>query len=235
MRPIRGGAPPSALAPAVAAAHGTERADRTARPFRMRPDAARAPWHAICSLSGPMAMTAQPLPQMQAESTRRIVALAFDSPLRAQEALLAALRLEQRGLLTLHDAVFINRSTSGRAEIVETSDPDPVAMAVPTSLLGALIGTLLAGPIGLLVGGVLAGSGGAIAAKLIDTGIPDRVVAELGELTQPGQTALALLVSDVAGVAAIDELRRFQGARLVYAQVPPAALEVMRQVLAGRV
>jgi uncharacterized membrane protein len=203
----------------------------------MRPNAARGPWHAICSVVIPMATHAQPipLPRTQAESPRRIVALAFDSPLRAQEALLAALRLEQRGLLTLHDAVFISRSSSGRAEIVETSDPDPVAMAVPTSLLGALIGTLLAGPIGLLVGGVLAGSGGAIAAKLIDTGIPDRVVAELGELTQPGQTSLALLVSDVAGVAAIDELRRFQGARLVYAEVPPAALELMRQVLAGRV
>jgi uncharacterized membrane protein len=169
------------------------------------------------------------------DSPRRIVAISFDSPLRAQEALLATLRLEERGLLTLHDAVFINRSPTGRAEIVETSDPSPVAAAVPTSLLGALIGTLLAGPIGLLVGGVLAGSAGAVAAKLIDTGIPDRVVGELGELTQPGQTSLALLISHVAGTAVLDELRRFQGARIVYAEVPPEALEVMRQVLAGRV
>ena len=165
---------------------------------------------------------------------RRIVAIAFDSPLRAQEALLAALRLEERGALELHDAIFLTRTTSGSVEIVETSDPQPVAMAVPTSLLGALIGTLLAGPIGLLVGGVLAGGGGALAAKLIDTGIPDRVVEELGALTQPGQTSLALLVSDVAGPAALEELRRFQGARLVYAEVPPAALAAMQQVLAGR-
>lgn len=168
------------------------------------------------------------------ESQRRIIAISFDSPLRAQEALLATLRLEERGLLTLHDAVFINRSTTGRAEIVETSDPSPVAAAVPTSLLGALVGTLLAGPIGLLVGGALAGGAGALAAKLVDTGIPDRVVSELGELTQPGQTSLALLVSDAAAQAVLDELRRFQGARIVYADVPPEALEVMRQVLAGR-
>lgn len=172
------------------------------------------------------------------DSPRRIIAIAFDSPLRAQEALLATLGLEDRGLLTLHDAVFIHRSLSGRAEIVETSDPSPVAAAVPTTLLGALVGTLLAGPLGLLAGGVLAGGAGAIAAKLIDTGIPDRVVRELGELTQPGQTSLALLVSDAvaggAGTPILDELRRFQGARLLYAEVPPEALEVLQRVLAGR-
>lgn len=185
-----------------------------------------------------MATSAEPTsePRLQAppEPTRRIVAIAFDSPLRAQEALLAAMRLEERGLLALHDAVFLSRSAAGHVEIVETSDPQPVAMAVPSSLLGALVGTLLAGPIGLLVGGVLGGGGGALAARLIDTGIPDRFVDELGTLTQPGQTSLALLVSDVAGPPVIDELRRFQGARLVYADVPPAALAVMRQVLAGR-
>ena len=180
-----------------------------------------------------MARSAEVHPRPQAESPRRIVAIAFDSPLRAQEALLAALGLEERELIAVHEAVFINRSPSGHIEIVETSHPGAVAAAVPSSLLGALVGALLAGPIGLLVGGVLAGGGGALAAKLIDTGIPDHVVRELGELTQPGQTALALLVSDAAGVEVLDELRRFRGARLVYAEVPPEALEVMRQALAG--
>lgn len=165
---------------------------------------------------------------------RRIVAIAFDSPLRAQEALLAALRLEELELLEIHDAVFVNRAPSGRVEIVETSDPGAVAAAVPSSLVGALIGTLVAGPLGLLVGGVLAGGGGALAARLIDAGIPDHVVRELGDLTQPGHTALALLASDVAGPAVLDELRRFQGARIVYAEVPPEELAAMRQVLAGR-
>jgi uncharacterized membrane protein len=189
-----------------------------------------------------MVTIAAPSPTVVASPTpapsggaRRIFAIAFDSPLRAQEALLAALRLEERGLLTLHDAVFISRAASGHIEIVETSDPSPVAAAVPTSLLGALIGTLLAGPIGLLVGGVLAGGGGALAAKLIDTGISDRVVEELGALTQPGQTSLVLLLSDVVEHAALAELRRFRGARILHAEVPPAAVEVLRQVLSDSV
>ncbi len=161
----------------------------------------------------------------------RIVALAFESPILAQEAMLAALRLEEQDLLKVHDAVVVTRTETGRTE-VSTLDPTPVAAAVPTGLFGALIGTLVAGPIGLLVGGAIGGGGGALIARLVDTGIPHRVVGELQELTKPGQTLLALLVSDLAGMAIIEELRRFRGARVVYAQLPPAALELMRQALA---
>jgi uncharacterized membrane protein len=163
------------------------------------------------------------------------VALTFDATSRAHEALLAALRLEERELLTLHDAVIITRSPSGRIEITETSDPAPVAAAVPTSLIGALIGTLVAGPIGLLVGGVLGGGGGAIAARLADDGIPDRVVRDIADETPAGQTSLALLVGDVASTAVLDELRRFQGARILYADVSPeapeAALEAVQRTV----
>lgn len=161
-----------------------------------------------------------------------LIALGFDSPLRAQEALLAAMRLEEHRQLALHDAVLIARSGDAPPEVTETTDPKAVAAAVPSALFGALVGTLLAGPLGFLIGGALAGGAGALAAKLIDTGIPYRTVVELQERTQPGQTVLALLVSDIAGIAVIEELRRFQGADVVYAELPPNTLELVRQVLA---
>jgi uncharacterized membrane protein len=167
----------------------------------------------------------------RASADRRVIALAFDSALRAQEAVLAALGLQERGRLVLHDAVFVTRPGSARAKVTETTDPTPIAAAVPASLLGAFVGTVLAGPLGLLIGGVLGGGGGVLAAKLIDTGIPDRVIAELRGRTKPGQYVVAFLVSDIAPAAAVEELQRFQGAHLVYDDLSPVAHEVVLRAL----
>jgi uncharacterized membrane protein len=162
---------------------------------------------------------------------RAIIALAFPAPQRAKDALDAAMMLQDRGLLAVHDAVLVFRPTDARARVRETRDPSPTVAAVPGSLLGALLGVLLAGPLGLVIGGAVGAGSGALAARLIDIGIPDDVVVQLRELTAPGDTVLALLVSDVHGVAVIEELRRFQGARIVYATLPEAALELVRRTL----
>lgn len=161
---------------------------------------------------------------------RRIIALAFGSERDAQRAMRAAFWLQDRQRLTIHDAAFVTRLADGTVSVAETTDPTPVAAAIPTSLFGALVGTLVAGPIGFLIGGVLGGGGGALVAKLVDVGIPHRVIAELRELTRPGQTVLALLVSDVAGTV-VDDLRRFRGAQVVYTPVPAAALDAVRGAL----
>ena len=169
---------------------------------------------------------------MTSNPPRIVVAIAFDSPLLAQEALLASLRLQDEGLLDLHDAVFISRPGRAPAQVTETTDPTPVAAAVPASLVGAIVGTLLGGPIGFLIGGVLGGSTGAVAAKIYDSGISDQLVAQLRHSTAPGQSVLALLVDHVVMSAVLQELHRFSGAQLVYAELPPAQIAAMRQALA---
>jgi uncharacterized membrane protein len=162
-----------------------------------------------------------------------IIAISFSSPHRAREALLAALALQDLGKLAVHDAVFVVRTDDSTARVYETTDPAPADAAGPTSLLGALIGTLLAGPLGAVIGGAIGAGSGALAAALIDTGIPDEVVVQLREMTAPGDTVLAILVSDVRGNAVLAELRRFEGARVVFATLPAAALELVRRALGG--
>jgi len=51
----------------------------------------------------------------------------------------------------------------------EEADPIVLAASIPASLVGAFIGTLVAGPIGLLIGGVVAGSASALITKAIET------------------------------------------------------------------
>ena len=76
-----------------------------------------------------------------------------------------------------------------------------------------IVGVLVAGPLGFLIGGVVAGSTGALVTKLVDTGIPHRLVDLLRKRAKPGQAVVALLVDDDDSV---DSLRRLPGARVVY-------------------
>jgi uncharacterized membrane protein len=75
-------------------------------------------------------------------------------------------------------------------------------------------------------GGIGAGSG-ALAAKVVDLGIPDEWVAWLKEATEPGRTVLAILVTDFDRDALVEELERFQGARLLYGNLP---IDVMTRI-----
>jgi uncharacterized membrane protein len=175
--------------------------------------------------------TSSGAPAPRETATQGILALAFDSPLRAQEALLAVLGLEEEGLLVLHEAVFVTRHAHGPAHVTGSTDPTAAAAAVPSSLFGALVGTLVAGPLGFLIGGVVAGGTGALVSRLVATGIPHHVIAELRELTRPGQSVLAMLVGDLVRPVVLGELHRFAGAQLVHAELPPDALELVRRAL----
>jgi uncharacterized membrane protein len=164
---------------------------------------------------GGMSPTAAPDPVVQPSpsESQRLIALEFASAPQAHHALHAAWRLHEQNRLAVHDAVVVS-AEHGEAEVVESLDPTPIAAAVPSSLLGALAGSVLAGPLGFLIGGVIAGATGALVTRFVDTGIPHRLVARLRQRTKPGQAVVALLVSDEE--AAIAQLRGLPGAHVVY-------------------
>jgi uncharacterized membrane protein len=139
----------------------------------------------------------------------RVLAVTVDSPERAHDLLHRALELQDRGALVVHDAVMAR----GRAfeHDDDAIDPTPVFLAVPASVVGAVIGTLVLGPFGLLLGGVLGGGAAAIAAKWLRGRFPRAVLDEVSAVAAPGQCVLALLV-DAGGEAAFAELARGEGA-----------------------
>jgi uncharacterized membrane protein len=164
--------------------------------------------HALVTELGLHEMMTQAIP----EESQRVLALAFESEPAAHEALHEAWRLHEQEELAVHDVVVVS-AEHGAGKVVESFDPTPLAAAVPSALLGALIGVLTAGPLGFLIGGVIAGITGVLVTRVVDTGIPHRLVHQLCKLARPGQAVLALLVSDRA---ALDRLRHLPGARVVY-------------------
>src|SRR6195952_5953157 len=97
----------------------------------------------------------------QPPENSKLLVISFDDPLRAQEFLLAAARLQRDQELQLHDAVIIRRDEDGTSRVTETTDVTPGQAGVGAGVWGLLLGTLFGGPIGgLVVGAATAGRGG---------------------------------------------------------------------------
>lgn len=161
----------------------------------------------------------------------RLLVISFDDPLRAQEFLLAAARLRRDQELQLHDAVIVTRDADGTSHVRETTDVTPTQAGLGGGVWGLLLGTLFGGPIGGLVVGAASAGGGALYAKLRDTGIKDATIHELREAVPPGRTAVALLVSHVSVADLQRELARFPHAELVESDMPPAAVNAVQEAL----
>src|SRR6185503_19332754 len=95
-------------------------------------------------------------------------------------------RLHEQHQVELHDLVVMS-AEDGAPTVVESMDPTPLAVAVPSTLVGALIGAVAFGPLGFLIGSVAAGTTGVLVTKLVDTGIPHKLVAQLRKRMKRGQ------------------------------------------------
>jgi uncharacterized membrane protein len=167
----------------------------------------------------------------QPPDNSKLLVISFDDPLRAQEFLLAAARLQRDADLQLHDAVIIRREPDGSSHVRETTDVTPGQAGVGAGVWGLLLGTLFGGPIIGLVAGASAAGGGALYAKLKDTGVKDATIEELRNAVPPGRTAVALLVSHVSVAELQRELARFPRAELVETDMPPAAVNAVHEAL----
>lgn len=149
-----------------------------------------------------------------------LIGVSFPDRFRAQEFFTAALRLASTKQLVLRDAVFITRRPDGSTVVEETTDPTPGRAALGGAMWSGLIGLIVGGPVGWIAGLGLGAAGGAVAAKVIDHGVPDEWVHWFRLAVTDEKTVLALLVEhpDVSALTA--ELERFEGAELVYTNLP---------------
>lgn len=137
-----------------------------------------------------------------------LVVVAFDDELKADEAMVAAARLQRQHQIDIEDAAIVVKTHKGKIKVRETTDITAGKGAAVGSWWGLLIGVLLGGPLG----GVLWGAGlGALYGKMVDLGVDEKFMKEVGETLAPGHSAIFFLIRSANPEAAMEELSRFDG------------------------
>lgn len=160
-----------------------------------------------------------------------LVAFRFDDPLLAQEANIAALRLERAGSLKLEDAVIVTKSEGGKIRLHQTRDMSAGQGATTGGMWGLLAGWIVMAP---LAGAALGAAVGGLFGRLRDIGIDDNEMRQYGEELAEGETALFLLVTDAHLAHCLAEMRRFS-ARLLTTTCPDDTRQRMEEALATEI
>jgi uncharacterized membrane protein len=158
----------------------------------------------------------------------RLLAVELDDAFRAQEALLASLRLHQREAIRIEDAAIVAKDANGRIRIHQTRDVTTGQGVMAGTWLGMLAGLIFMVP---LVGAALGAAVGGIWARLRDIGISDREMKEMGEDLPAGSAALFLLFEPLAPTTLVREMHRFNG-RVLRSTLPEDLTEEIAAALA---
>lgn len=135
-----------------------------------------------------------------------MIVLGFEGETTAEDMLETFQGMQERGLITIEDAVIASRGVGQNVEIKQTHSVKG-KYALRGSGIGLLAGLLLGGPIGGLIGGTAIG---AISGALKDIGIDDKFIRETSEALGPNSSALFLLGSAQDPDGFREELKPFK-------------------------
>ena len=149
---------------------------------------------------------------MMSEHKYEMMVVAFDSEDEAEQVLDALKGLEGEHVIDLKSAAVVVRRADGKVRIKETKDFDARQGAIGGAVAGGLLGLLRGG---LLKGAILGAAGGAAAGKVVDLGLEDDFLKEVGESLGTGTSAVVALVDFEQVDAAMEELDKFEGGRIL--------------------
>ena len=122
-----------------------------------------------------------------------LVANAYPDLATAQEVARNVDRLQKAHELELDDMVLVERKSNDKVKLHQPSAAG--AGAATGALWGGLIGLLFLNP---LLGMAFGAAGGALGGSMVDYGIDDKFMKELGTELEPGGAALLLLIRQVS-------------------------------------
>ena len=122
-----------------------------------------------------------------------LVAIAYPDLATAQEGAVNVSRLQKAHEIELEDMVLVECRSDDKVKLHQPSTA--AAGAVSGALWGGLIGLIFLNP---LLGMAFGAAGGAAGASMVDYGIDDKFMKELGTNLEPGGAAVLLLIRKVS-------------------------------------
>jgi uncharacterized membrane protein len=131
-----------------------------------------------------------------------LVAIAYPDLGTARQVAANLDEAQKSHLITLEDAVIVERQAGGK---VKLHQPSLAGMgAAGGALWGGLIGLIFLVP---LFGMAIGAASGAIAGKFSDTGVDDEFMKRLGSELDEGKAAVILLVRDITADKVLPEIK----------------------------
>jgi uncharacterized membrane protein len=165
-----------------------------------------------------------------------LVVIGFDNAAEADRVLMELARLQKEYLIDLEDAVVAIRQPDGKVNLKQSINLVGVGAAsggVSGALWGSLVGLLFLNPLaGMAVGGLVGAGSGALSGSLIDYGINDNFIRQIGETLQPNTSALFVLVRKAQPEKVMKELSSFRG-RVMRSSLSPDQEKRLQEALSG--
>jgi uncharacterized membrane protein len=157
-----------------------------------------------------------------------LIAVAYPDKSTAEEVRDRLLKLTTERVIELEDAVVVDRDENGKVKLHQVHSP-AARGAMGGALWGGLIGFLFLAPLlGMAIGAAAGGASGA----MVDAGVNDDFMRELGNKLPTGGAALIVLVRKVTPDKVLPEIQPY-GGEVLQTSLDDASEERLREVLEG--
>jgi uncharacterized membrane protein len=155
-----------------------------------------------------------------------LIAVAYDDVATAQMVRNKLLELQTRRLITLEDAVVVERRPDGKVKLHQARSMTG-AGAAGGALWGGMIGLLFLMP---FVGAAVGAGVGALAGSTVDSGGDDNFMRQIGEELTPGKAALFILVVSSTPEKVLPEVAPY-GGHIITTNLSSEAEENLREAV----
>jgi uncharacterized membrane protein len=156
-----------------------------------------------------------------------LIAIAYDDVATASAVRDKLIQLQSQHLITLEDAVVVERKQDGKVKLLQAGGSTAGRGALGGALWGGLIGMIFFMP---FLGAAIGAGTGALAGSAVDSGVDDNFMRQVAEELTPGKAALFVLVVNSTPEKVLPEIVPF-GGKIINTSLSPEAEEQLRDAV----